>query len=75
MTALLCEGVDASEVVEELQNRHNIVVAPSGGQLKSRVIRVAHMGAQNDADVASLISALRDIASHAAHSLIERVEA
>lgn len=75
MTALLCEGVDAFEVVEELQNRHNIVVAPSGGHLKSKVIRVAHMGAQNDADVASLISALRGIASHAAHSLLERVEA
>jgi len=75
MTALWCDGLDAEEVVEELRIQHDIVVAPSGGSLKSHVIRIAHMGAQKDADIASLISALRGISSRAAHSLIERVEA
>ena len=75
MTAIWCDGVDAEEVVEELRIHHDIVVAPSGGTLKSHVIRIAHMGAQKDADVAILISALRGISSRAAHSLIERVEA
>jgi aspartate aminotransferase-like enzyme len=75
MTAVSCEGVDAFEIVEELRNRHNIVVAPSGGELKSKVIRVAHMGAQKEADVTSLISALRGIATRATQPLIERIEA
>lgn len=75
MTALWCEGLDASEVVEELRIRHNIVVAPSGGELKSRVIRIAHMGAQENTDVATLVSALRGIASSAASPPIERVKA
>lgn len=74
LTALSCEGLDAFEVVEELRNRHNIVVASSSGNLKSRVIRIAHMGAQDDADVASLIKALRGIASSAASPTTERGE-
>jgi aspartate aminotransferase-like enzyme len=75
MTALSCERLDAVEVVEELRLRHNIVVAPSGGNLKSRVIRIAHMGAQEDTDVATLISALRGIASSTASPSIERMKA
>ena len=74
MTALSCNGLDAFQVVEELRSRHNIVVAPSGGDLKSKVIRVAHMGAQDDADVTSLIAALRGIASPNASPSIERIE-
>ena len=74
MTALSCNGLDAFRVVEELRNRHNIVVAPSGGNLKSRVIRIAHMGAQDDADLTGLITALRGIASPDACTSIERIE-
>ena len=74
MTALSCNGLDAFQVVEELRSRHNIVVAPSGGNLKSKVIRIAHMGAQDDADVTSLVAALRGIASRAACTSIERIE-
>lgn len=75
MTALSCERLDAFEVVEELRISHNIVVAPSGGELKSRVVRIAHMGAQEENDVATLVSALRGIASSAASPSIERVKA
>lgn len=75
MTALSCEGLDAFEVVEELRLLHGIIVASSGGELKSRIIRIAHMGAQEDTDVTSLISALGGIASSAVNSSIERVNA
>jgi aspartate aminotransferase-like enzyme len=74
MTALSCNGLDAFQVVEELRNRHNIFVAPNAGNLKSKVFRIAHMGAQDEADITSLISALRGIASQGACTSVERVE-
>ena len=61
MTALLCEGMDACEVVERLRDHFGIIVAPGAGALKSRAIRIAHMGAQRPADVAVLVEALADI--------------
>lgn len=74
MTAMICNGMDAFQVVRELRNRYNIVVAPSGGDLKSKVIRVAHMGAQDDADLTSLVTALRGIASPVARTSTRRIE-
>ena len=74
MTALSCDGLDASKVVEELRNRYNIVVAPNGGDLKSKVFRIAHMGAQEDADLTSLIAALRGITFPDACTITERSE-
>ena len=62
MTALTCEGLDAVQVVETLRTRHHIVAAPNGGLLKSIIFRIAHMGAQQDADQAHLITALESFA-------------
>lgn len=61
MTALLCRGQDASKVVAELRDCYHLIVAPNGGKLKSKVIRVSHMGEQDHADVRRLVSALGDI--------------
>ena len=61
MTALICGDKDACEVTEQLQIRYRIIVAPSGGALKSKLIRIAHMGAQDPADVELLIAALTEI--------------
>lgn len=72
MTALWCEGVNAFDVVEELRVRYNIMIAPSGGDLKSRVIRIAHMGAQQEVDVENLVAALRDIAFRSTNPITER---
>ena len=74
MTSLSCNGLDAFQIVRELRTHHNIVVAPSGGQLKSKVIRIAHMGAQDDADLKSLVTALQGITSPDACTSIERIE-
>lgn len=61
MTALTCGKMDACEVAERLRTHYRILVAPSGGVLKSKLIRVAHMGAQEPADVELLIAALTEI--------------
>ena len=61
MTALSCRDMDASEVAAELSDRYHLIVAPSGGELKSKVIRISHMGDQDPADVRRLVSALGEI--------------
>ena len=61
MTALSCGKMDASEVTKCLRTQYRIVVAPSGGELRSKLIRIAHMGAQKPTDVEILIAALTEI--------------
>ena len=61
LTALHCRNRDAPAVAERLRTHHRIVVAPSGGVLKTKLIRIAHMGAQKPADIVALISALTEI--------------
>ncbi|MFT4641936.1 MAG: aspartate aminotransferase-like enzyme [Verrucomicrobiales bacterium] len=65
LTALWCKDLDAFEVVRELAEEHHIVVASSGGEMKSKVFRVAHMGAQEDEGVECLVEALRNISTSA----------
>lgn len=73
MTALTCDGLDASRVVEELRARHHIVVAPNSGALKAKVFRIAHMGAQTDEDLKALVTALRMVAVSTTHPPTEAV--
>ncbi|MFT5855135.1 MAG: aspartate aminotransferase-like enzyme, partial [Verrucomicrobiales bacterium] len=75
MTALWSDSLDARHVAETLRIDHNIVVAPSGGALKSKLIRISHMGAQDDAGVATLVGALAHIVASppATHTTIERI--
>jgi len=61
MTALICEDMDAVEVVHHLQTHHAAEVAPSGGALKHKLIRISHMGAQNSADRDFIVAALTDV--------------
>ena len=65
ITALSCRDLDAIEVATELRDRYHLIVASNGGDLKSKVIRVSHMGDQDPADVRRLISALGEISNHA----------
>ena len=63
ITALSCRDLDAREVAAELRDRYHLIVAPSGGALKSKLIRVSHMGAQDQADVRRLVTALGEISA------------
>ena len=61
MTALICEGMDAINVVHYLQIHHAIEVAPSGGELKNKLIRISHMGMQDSRGNDLIIAALADV--------------
>lgn len=58
LTALICHDLDATELVHELASKHGIIVAPSGGHLKSKLVRISHMGAQKETDIEYLVAAL-----------------
>ena len=60
MTALICEDTDAVDVVHHLQTHHAIEVAPSGGALKHKLIRISHMGVQDSSDIDFVVTALAD---------------
>ncbi len=60
MTALSVESLDALEIVNELNTKYQMTVAPNTGELRHSVFRVAHMGAQTLDDLSSLLSALTE---------------
>lgn len=62
LTALMCETINATQVVGHLQAHHSIEIAPSGGVLKDKLIRISHMGRQSQSDQDLIISALADAA-------------
>jgi aspartate aminotransferase-like enzyme len=64
MTALICEKMDATQVVHRLQTHHAIEVAPSGGELKHKLIRISHMGDQSRSDEDSIVAALAEVTNH-----------
>lgn len=61
ITSILCKEYDAFEIVQKLRSRYYMETAPNGGFLKHKIFRVSHMGAQNNADVDALVSALKEI--------------
>ncbi len=49
------------ELMSRLRDEHDIVVAGGQGRLKGKIIRIAHMGHVNAADVQRVIEALRAV--------------
>ena len=62
---MTCGETDASGIVQVLRTEHAVEVAPNGGDLKSRVFRVSHMGEHHPEDFQALVKALehRDLQS------------
>ncbi len=54
-------GLSARIIVDRLDAEHDIVVAPNGGKLETKLFRVAHMGNLTTGDVDLLIKALKQI--------------
>jgi aspartate aminotransferase-like enzyme len=52
------DGKSASQIVKDLEEQYNIIVAPNGGDLKDKVFRVSHMGNMDREYVDILIDAL-----------------
>ncbi|MDZ4837534.1 MAG: alanine--glyoxylate aminotransferase family protein [Candidatus Melainabacteria bacterium] len=69
MTALSSDKFDALKIVSELDKTYQMTVAPNTGELRHRVFRVAHMGAQTLEDLSSLLSALDECLSNPATSM------
>lgn len=61
ITALLCNDIDATDIVQILRDHHHAEVAPSGGDLKHKLIRISHMGDQNSSDIQFIATALAEI--------------
>lgn len=53
------DGKHASEIIKEFEEKYNIILTPSGGDLKEKLIRVSHMGNMNKKYIDVLINALK----------------
>ncbi|MBN2782219.1 MAG: alanine--glyoxylate aminotransferase family protein [Campylobacterales bacterium] len=61
MTALTTtDGKSAYKIVEDFEKKYNIILTPSGGELKDKLIRISHMGAMDKKYIDVLIDALHD---------------
>jgi aspartate aminotransferase-like enzyme len=58
-TAYVPDGVDGSELLDALRDRHDVVVAGGQGRLEGRIIRVAHLGWFDQDDLDEALLALR----------------
>lgn len=52
---------DAYEIFIELKDNYGIWICPNGGDLKSKIFRVGHIGYLNQDDNTTLINALKDL--------------
>lgn len=60
MTSIVpVNGEKAWEIVEYFEKNYNIVLTPSGGELKDKLIRVSHMGEMNKKYIDVLVSHLK----------------
>lgn len=59
VTAIYSEKYDAFEIVKIMREKHNIEIAPSGGDLKNKLFRVGNYGNINKKDIKLFIKKLK----------------
>jgi aspartate aminotransferase-like enzyme len=52
------EGVDSSELVLLLRDRHGVTLAPGQGELKGRIFRIGHIGYYDVFDITTALAAV-----------------
>jgi aspartate aminotransferase-like enzyme len=52
------DGVDATELLRNLRDRHGVTLAPGQGALKGRVFRIGHIGYFDVFDIATALAAV-----------------
>lgn len=52
------EGVDGTELLRHLRDRHGVTLAPGQGALKGRIFRIGHIGWFDVFDIASALAAV-----------------
>lgn len=60
VTAVWTEKYDAKDIVRTLSQKYDIEIAPSGGEIGNHLFRIGNFGAVDSADIAELMSALRE---------------
>lgn len=60
VTGILTDKYDASEIVRIMREKHNIEIAPSGGELKTKLFRVGNFGNINEKDIESFLYAMKE---------------
>ena len=63
VTPLHPVNADAFEIFTELKDNYGIWICPNGGDMKSTIFRVGHIGHLNHDDNTTLINALKDLQS------------
>ena len=59
VTAVMTENVDASDVVKIMREKYHIEIAPSGGELKTKLFRVGNYGNINQPEIDRFLEALQ----------------
>lgn len=60
VTGILTDKYDASEIVRIMREKHNIEIAPSGGDLKTKLFRVGNFGAIDEKDVKIFLKSMKE---------------
>lgn len=60
VTGILTDKYDASEIVRIMREKYNIEIAPSGGDLKTKLFRVGNFGAITEKDIERFLSAMKE---------------
>jgi serine---pyruvate transaminase len=64
VTAVIApDGVDSSELVQTLRDRHGIVLAPGQGPLKGRIFRIGHIGYYDVFDITTALAGVELVLS------------
>jgi aspartate aminotransferase-like enzyme len=59
VTAVRCpEGIDGTELLRHLRDRHGVTVAPGQGALKGKIFRIGHIGWFDVFDIAAALAAV-----------------
>lgn len=58
VSAVMTEGVNASLVVKIMREKYNIEIAPSGGDLKTKLFRIGNYGAVGEEEIKQCLKAL-----------------
>lgn len=63
------ENIDASQVVEIMSNKHNISIAPSPGDLKTKLFRIGNFGNIQQEDILTMLKALGSTLVELGHNI------
>lgn len=65
VTGVMTENYNASEIVQIMREKHNIEIAPSGGDLKEKFFRVGNFGAIEESEIEQFLLAMKQTLSEA----------